>query len=273
MGVCIAVMFVTVVTAAVAVHPDWSAVARGLVVPSIPHADGQGVRWTVGLMGGIGGTVTVLCYGYWIREEGRTGGKDDVRTCRVDLAAGYLMTALFGLAMVSLGSRIRAPGEGTLLLVNLAKELEQSLGAAGSVARWAFLAGAWGAIFSSVLGVWQSVPYLFADFVGIRATRHTDGPPPVVRTDAPAYRWYQSALATVPAVGLLVPFATVQLAYAVIGATFIPLLALVLLALNRRKYVGEEYRNRWTTDTVLVFCLLFFLAAGALEVFGKLNES
>jgi Mn2+/Fe2+ NRAMP family transporter len=257
----------------VAVHPDWSAVARGLVVPTIPHADGQGIPWTVALMGGIGGTVTVLCYGYWIREEGRTGGESDVRACRIDLAAGYLMTALFGLAMVSLGSRIQAPGAGTLLVVNLANELERSLEAAGPLARWAFLIGGWGAIVSSLLGVWQSVPYLFADFVRIRAARDGDDNPPAMRTDAPAYRWYQYALATVPAVGLLVPFATVQLAYAVIGATFIPLLALVLLLLNRRKYVGEEYRNHWSTDAVLVFSLLFFLAAGALEIIGDLGGS
>jgi Mn2+/Fe2+ NRAMP family transporter len=281
MSACIAVMFATVVTSAVAVQPDWSAVARGLVVPSIPSADGEGVRWTVGLMGGIGGTLTVLCYGYWIREEGRTGG-EDVATCRIDLAAGYLMTAVFGLAMVTLGSRIQAEGEGTLLVVNLAKELERSLGPFGPYARWAFLIGGWGAIFSSVLGVWQSVPYLFADFVRLRAAIGRDDPtdvpkadsnaPPVALTNTPAYRWYQYALATVPAIGLLVPFATVQLIYAVIGATFIPLLALVLLALNRRRYVGEEFRNRPATDAVLIFSLLFFLAAGALEVMAELNE-
>jgi hypothetical protein len=50
-------------------------------------------------MGGVGGTVTVLCYGYWIREENRQGA-EDLRVCRIDLAVGYLMTALFGMAMV-----------------------------------------------------------------------------------------------------------------------------------------------------------------------------
>jgi len=37
------------------------------------------------------------------------------------------------------------------------------LAVVGPAARWAFLVGAWGAVFSSLLGVWQSVPYLFAD--------------------------------------------------------------------------------------------------------------
>ena len=36
----------------------------------------------------VRGTLTVLCYGYWIREEGRTG-ESSLKTCRIDLAAGY----------------------------------------------------------------------------------------------------------------------------------------------------------------------------------------
>ena len=31
-----------------------------------------------------------------------------------------------------------------------------------------FLIGFWGAVFSSLLGVWQSIPYLFVDFILIR---------------------------------------------------------------------------------------------------------
>ncbi len=65
-------------------------------------------------MGGVGGTVTVLCYGYWIREEGRFNA-DDLPVCRVDLAVGYGMTALFGLAMVVIGSNIQVEGGGANL--------------------------------------------------------------------------------------------------------------------------------------------------------------
>jgi Mn2+/Fe2+ NRAMP family transporter len=63
MSACVALMFVIVVGAAIAIGPDWLAVLQGLFVPRIPHADGQGVSWTVALMGGVGGTVTVLGYG------------------------------------------------------------------------------------------------------------------------------------------------------------------------------------------------------------------
>ena len=114
-------------------------------------------------MGGVGGTVTILCYGYWIREEGRESVQA-LGACRIDLAVAYAMTGLFGLAMVVIGSELPpAPGKGVALIANLADVLRMQLGAMGPAARWAFLIGAWAAVFSSLLGVWQSVPYLYAD--------------------------------------------------------------------------------------------------------------
>jgi hypothetical protein len=67
------------------------------------------------------------------------------------------------------------------------------------------------------------------------------------------------ALATVPMIGLFARFEQVQQAYAVIGASFIPLLAVVLLVLNGRSaWVGEASRNRPVTVAVLVAILIFF---------------
>ena len=100
-----------------------------------------GLAWTVALMGGVGGTVTVLGYGYWIREEGRvTVGR--LGECRLDLAVGYAVTALFGVAMVIIGSTIEVTGRGTGLIVALADRLGSEL---GPVLRGLFLAGAWAA--------------------------------------------------------------------------------------------------------------------------------
>ncbi|MFW6175596.1 MAG: Nramp family divalent metal transporter, partial [Acidobacteriota bacterium] len=158
MGGAIVLMVVTVVGTAVLVAPDWGAVAAGLVVPRIPELAG-GLGWTVALMGGVGGTLTVLCYGYWMREEGRVG-PEELGPSRLDLGLGYAVTALFGVAMVIVGSTVAVEGRGAGLIVTLADRLEGALGPAG---RWAFLAGGWAAVASSLLGVWQSVPYLFAD--------------------------------------------------------------------------------------------------------------
>ena len=71
--------------------------------------------------------------------------------------------------MVIIGSRFGPiEGGGATLIVRLTEGLKNHLGSLGSTAKWSFQIGAWSAIFSSLPGVWQSVPYLFADFWQLR---------------------------------------------------------------------------------------------------------
>ena len=180
---------------------------------------GEGLTWTVALIGGVGGTLTILCYGYWIREKNRNQ-KEDLGACRIDLAVAYAMTALFGMAMVVIGSRVMVDGKGALLVVNVADRLGETLGLAG---KWAFLIGAWGAVFSSLLGVWQAVPYIFADFCAhIRRKKQdrceTEINPISTRTTA--YRIYLFAIAFIPMLGLFMNFKEIQKIYSVIGSLF-----------------------------------------------------
>jgi Mn2+/Fe2+ NRAMP family transporter len=251
---CIGVMFVTVLLTAGLLWPGTLPVLEGLFIPRIPDADGQGVPWTLALIGGVGGTLTVLCYGYWLREEGLTH-RGDLRACRVDLATGYIMTALFGLAMVIVGSRISIEGSGARLLVTLSGRLEEIMGPIG---KWLFLVGTLGAVFSSLLGVWQCIPYLFADCWGLLETRRREA---LMRVDTRStpYRAYLILIATVPIFGLLWSFRDIQLAYAVTGALLFPILALALLIFNGRSaWVGPEFRNRPLTIIALVVVLVFF---------------
>jgi Mn2+/Fe2+ NRAMP family transporter len=254
MSLCIAVMFVTVMVTAVLIRPDSGEILRGLVLPRIP--DG-GLGYTLGVLGGVGGTLTLMSYGYWIREKGRRG-EAGLRTSRIDLAVGYVMTALFGIAMIVIGSRLSLERGPTLAL-----EMAEQLGAAaGAVGRWVFLVGFWGAVFSSLLGVWQSVPYLFADFVllsrGVSSSKTVDQD--FARTVP--YRAYLLAIAVVPLPLLWVSVERAQLTYAILGSWFMPLLAVTLLWMNnRRKWVGESFRNGWLTNAVLVLTVLFFVYA------------
>ena len=264
MSVCIGVMCAVVVFTAVAICPSWTDVATGLLAPSIPKG---GVLWTIALMGGVGGTVTVLSYGYWIREEGREGS-ESLKTCRIDLATGYVLTAVFGLGMVVIGSSLGPmEGGGASLIVDIAGQLEAKLGAVGPVVKWAFLIGAWGAVFSSLLGVWQSIPYLFAD-IWLLPRRGAER----VDTNSLPYRAYLYSIALVPIIGLAaIEFRTMQKTYAVVGALFIPMLAVALLLLNgRAAWVGRRFKNSLGTSVVLIAIVLFFVLAGALEVRHKL---
>ena len=74
------------------------------------------------------------------------------------------------------------------------------------------------------------------------------------------YRGYLFAIGTVPMLGLVMTFQEVQKIYAVIGASFIPLITLGLLIMNSRAdWVGEEFKNRRMTDTTLLLILGFFV--------------
>lgn len=252
MSVCVGLMFVAVVATAALVGADGGELARGLLVPAIP-ADGVG--WTLGLLGGVGGTVTLLSYGYWIREHGREGERG-ARECRLDLGAAYAVTALFGVAMVVIGARTEVTGGGAGVALALAAELEGALGPAGARL---FLIGFWGAVFSSLLGVWQSVPYLFADFLAAR--RGAAAGRELARTRG--YRAFQLGLVIVPMATLGLEVRAVQLAYAVLGALFMPFLAATLLVLNNRTaWVGQRFKNGIASNVGLVVTLAVFVYAG-----------
>ena len=263
MRVCIAIMFTTVVVTAAMLWPGTGQVLQGLLVPTIPDFDGLGLSRTLALIGGVGGTLVVVCYGYWMREEGRTG-PEDLWICRFDLGAGYLMTAVFGVAMVIVGSTVEIEGQGTTLLVTLAERLEEPLGVWG---KWLFLIGAFGTVFSSLLGTWQAIPYLFADCWRLTRARIEPGVAPAVDTTALPYRAHVVIMGTIPMVGLFYGFQTVQILYAVIGALFFPFLALALLIWNGRSdWIGAEFRNRPATIVTLAGVLLFFSWLGARSV-------
>jgi len=260
MGALIAFKFAAVVVTAALLVQDWGAVLQGLTIPRIPT---EGLPWMLGVLGGVGGTVTLLSYGYWIREQKRSG-EEGLSICRVDLAVAYSITALFGVAMIVIGSRIRLEGQGIRLAGQLADQLGIVLGPWG---RMAFLLGFWGAVFSSLLGVWQSAPYLFADFLRLRGKREAS----IDLKRTPEYRMYLVAIAIVPAALLWLTVERVQLAYAVMGALFMPLLAVTLLILNtNRRLVGERFRNAVWINVLLVVTVLLFAYMGFLQLGGRM---
>lgn len=250
MSILVGVMFVTVVGTAVASGPDWGAVARGFI-PSIPSS---GATWVIAVIGGVGGTVTLLSYGYWIREQGRLG-LAEVSRCRLDLALGNGVTGLFGIAVIIIGSQLELAGSGSTLAIEMAAQLEAVMGPVG---KWLFLAGFWGAVFSSVLGVWQSIPYLFADFWFL--SRGEKIPAEGLSKTKP-YRLYLVAISFVPLLFLGYPVIQIQKFYGIFGAFFLPVLAVSLIILNSRaEWVGKEFTTHWSLNAVLAAGVALFVS-------------
>jgi Mn2+/Fe2+ NRAMP family transporter len=249
LAICVGAMFATVTLTALLLAPDWPAVAGGLI-PSIPA---PGLHWPAGLIGAIGGTMALISYGYWIREEGRTG-EQGLRDCRFDITLSYAVIAVFGISVVIIGSRVVVKGQGAELALQLASQLELSLGVAG---RRIFLIGFWAAVFSAMLGVWQSLPYLFADSLALGRTGHASGVP--MERSRP-YRFYLAAMATLPLLLLRWPVKQLQLAFGLTGAMLLPLLALTLLIMNNRTgWVGPEFRATPPLNAILGIALVFFV--------------
>jgi Mn2+/Fe2+ NRAMP family transporter len=261
MSVTIGLMFVTVITTAVTLQPDFSAVLRGALVPTIPQIGEGGLVLTVALLGGVGGTVTLLCYGYWIREVGREA-PEHLRVCRWDLATGYGATAIFGLGMVIVGSTVQIEGGGATLLVDLANRLGEALGPFG---RAFFLIGAWSAVASSLLGVWQSVPYLFADLWRMLGGSRNGGEDGVDTSGLP-YRAFLVSLGLASIAGLFSSFVRIQMVYAVLGALFVPMLALALLVLNGKSERMGALSNGPLAKAALLGALGLFLVFGYLQI-------
>ncbi|MEM1330011.1 MAG: Nramp family divalent metal transporter [Planctomycetota bacterium] len=264
MATCIAVMFAVVLATAIVSRPDLGELARGLTMPLVPDSEGA-FGWTLALLGGVGGTLTVICYGYWMRQAGRDGsGAEGLRACRLDLTVGYSMTALFGIGMLVIASGIEVDGRGAGLITTLAGELGDRIGV---WARWVFLIGAFGAVFSSLLGVWQSVPFVYCELLGRLKHSGTDALRSVERSGL--YRVVLALLATVPMTGLFVSFKTAQQWYGIAGALFIPMLGLALLLLNVRKELGPM-RNRAVGTGLLVLVLTMCAGLAFFEIRRRL---
>ena len=96
MKVLIATMFFSIIACAALTFSDPAAVLRGLFVPAIPAGGGSSV---LSVLGGIGGSIAMLAYNYWLREEKMVGPKW-LRFVRADITIAYAFTAVFGMSIM-----------------------------------------------------------------------------------------------------------------------------------------------------------------------------
>ena len=264
MTALVAVMFVTVIGLAVIVAPDLPALARGLI-PTLPAGS---AFYTLGLIGGVGGTITIAAYGYWLRAKG-WGGAEWMGVMRLDNRVAYAVTGVFVVAMLIVGAELLHAGgvalqSGDRGLLDLGAVLEDRFGRPIAVA---FLVGFWATSFSSLIGVWQGVSLLFGDFwAHMRGRPEADG----VRADGgPAFRAYALWLTFPPMLLLFMdrPFALI-IAYGALGALFMPFLAGTLLWLLNSSRTPAEWRSGWLSNTLLTAAALLFAALAARELIG-----
>jgi Mn2+/Fe2+ NRAMP family transporter len=242
---------------------------QGLLIPTIPSGSGT---YVLSLIGGVGGSITMLSYNYWMREE-KMRGAGFVGYVRGDIGVAYLFTALFGISIMLIASdALHEPGvalRNNEAVPRMAAALGTLLGDFG---RYAFSAGFWAAVFASLLGVWQSVPYLYADFFGILKKMPPAQRLDVVKVTSTPYRLALTFITLVP-----LPFAftgqpiAIIVLYTIVGSLFVPFLAATLLYLNNRvKWTEPVPHNSWSTNALLIAILALFAVVGAQEVMNAL---
>lgn len=97
------IMFVTIIFCALRAKPDWIILIPSLVVPAIPEGSG---KFLIGVMGGVGGSVTLLSYGYWIREK-KWKGPEYIPLAKLDLGIAYCFTGMFAVAMMIIAAGVQ----------------------------------------------------------------------------------------------------------------------------------------------------------------------
>ncbi|GIL35349.1 Nramp family divalent metal transporter [Phycicoccus sp. DTK01] len=258
----VGLMFVTVVGAAVLTVPNVPDLLVGLA-PTVPAGSVVNV---LSVAGGVGGTITLAAYGYWIREKGWTTPRF-MRVMRLDNRVAYIVTGIFVVATLIVGAELLysakiAVQTGDQGLLDLANVLDDRY---GTWASKVFLVGFWAAAMSSLLGVWNGVSLMFADFVGHVRKLPEDAPERGI-----GGRWYRAYILwlTLPPIALILVGRPVWLllAYGVLGAFFMPFLAVTLIWLLNTDRVPREWRNKWWSNLWMGITAVAFVALAANEL-------
>ena len=267
MEVFVGLMFVTVVGLAILLVPDVGALARGTVVPRMPEGS---LPFVLAVIGGVGGTFTLVSYTYWVRERGwrRPGWIPMMRT---DLGVGYIATGIFMVAMLVIGAEMLFASGASIEdeggLVELSNPIAERF---GPVASWLFLIGFWAAATSSITGAWNGGAYLFGDLIRtIRRVPEEEGEE-YLSEKGFFFRAFLVWITFPPLI--LLTFdepVLIVIVYASLGAFFMPFLAITLIwLLNRR--VGLEYRSGLLSNLILGVSVLLFLYVGIQEILGAI---
>jgi hypothetical protein len=269
MKTLVGVMGFSILICAVLTFHEPGAALQGLLVPMIPGGSGAQV---LSIIGGIGGSITILSYNYWMREE-QIAGAHYLQYVRGDVGVAYLFTAVFGICIMLIANQAFYVADVRITdaqaVSGMATVLGQILGPFGV---YAYSIGFYAAVFASLLGVWQSVPYLYADFYGIVKKLPPEERMAVVRVTSTPYRAALLFITLAP-----LPFAFMRsplviiIVYTIVGSMFVPFLAATLLYLNNRiAWAAPISRNHWTTNVLLVLILALFLVVGVQEIGNRL---
>lgn len=258
MAVLVGLMFIAMVGAAALAlwrQPNFIGMLKGLV-PWVPPG---GVVNVLSLAGGVGGTITLAAYGYWLREKKWVTPRF-MKVMRIDNSMAYVITGIFVISTLIVGATVlhskgllvKSGDEGML-------ELSKILGKEfGNPFRYIFLTGFFSAAMTSLLGVWNGVSMMFADFMG-HILKLPEGHPDT----RAGGKWYRAYILWLTFPPLILMFSGAKpvgliLAYGVLGSLFMPFMAVTGLWLLNSKHTPKQWRNNLVSNIIMGLCALAF---------------
>jgi Mn2+/Fe2+ NRAMP family transporter len=128
-----------------------------------------------------------------------------------------------------------------------------------------FLVGFWAAAMSSLVGVWNGVSLMFADFMGNVTGKASEDP-----DSRGGGRWYKVYILwlTFPPMTMLFLGQPIWLilAYGVLGAFFMPFLSVTLLWLLNTDRTPKAWRNKLLSNVAMLLCTITFAALAVNEI-------
>jgi len=257
-------MFVTVIFCGLRFAPP----AHLMFTSFIPVVSAAAVPTVLSLVGGIGGSMTLLSYNYLPQHAPHSFNR--LRAMRIDITIAYAFTALFGISMLLIASQTfhgsGLPPADTDIIRRTALTLATATGPASF---YIYSVGFLAAVLASLLGTWQTIPMLVADCYGLLRrlpeTRHAHA---VSRVSG----IYDFSLGLLAVSGVVFAFVNRSIilivGYTIVASLIVPFIAAVLLFLNTKTHAFRPVATGWrhVLNGVLLLSLVLFLVVALWEV-------
>lgn len=252
MKVLLAVMTVSFLGLAVYATPDVGQIVKGTVGFAMPKSS-TGVYDTLmvamSLVGAVAGALANFLYSYFIREKGWTTPAHK-RIQRNDLLFGVCMGIVMVLAIWVVGAEILKPNNIEVTsLQDISKALSLHLGSIGSII---FYLGAFGALYSSVIGHAVGYPKISIENLHILSPERKEKYGSIEKD--PLYKWIGLFILVTPIVWSLpnLPgFVTLVVAVNALKVVIIPAIAIGLLFISNDKKSLGKYTNNIAENVIL----------------------
>jgi Mn2+/Fe2+ NRAMP family transporter len=257
-------MFVTVLFCGLRLAPPPHLVFSGFI-PTVPDSAGPMI---LSLVGGIGGSMTLLGYNYVPQQAAHSANR--IRAMRIDIIIAYSFTGLFGISMLLIANQafhgLGLPPADTDIIRQTALTLATVIGPAGFyIYSFGFLA----AVLASLLGTWQTIPLLIADCYALLRRFPQERHAHAVSSVSGIYDFSLGVLAIS---GIVFAFPgrpiVLILGYTIVASLIVPFIAAVLLCLNTRARSFLPVATGWRhiLNGILLLTIVLFLIAAFREI-------